>query len=650
VKRALAVAVLVPALLAPGVAEAKLRFRDCQGIPCTRLAVPLDRSGAMPGRVSLYIERRRAARRPRRGVTMLLAGGPGQPATLAYAALFPEDSYADFGALTPRNDVVAFDNRGSGRSGLLRCPELERASLIDAGHEAAQCARRLGPRRGFYRTSDTVEDIEAVRAALGARKLTLIGVSYGTFVAQAYAARYPDRVERVLIDSVLDVSGWDPFYREIFGSVPRVLRAVCRSGCRRFTRDPVADVARLVERLARAPLRGRVTLPDGRRRRTALTRPELFFTLTAGDVDDVSRAAFPGAVKAALRGDPAPLLRLKHRAIRLEGSGSARDFSSALYAATACEEIPFPWTRFSEPASRFAQIWEAASLIPPAELYPFDTATTAGNDFIRMCRRWPEASPLPVYGPPPGGLPDIPVLMLAGELDLRTSVEAARDALADWPSARLLVAPNTGHSVMSADLSGCTLRAARRFFRGGRVPDRCRRRPTFFPASPPPPASLRELRPLRGVPGARGRMLSALELTLFDVAEALLAELFATDSSIVRGGGLRGGTWSWDLGSLRPLRLDGVELVPGVRVSGAIHRFAERRQHGRLRLSGPAGPDGVIKLKGERLEGRLGGRRIETRIAIGVLESARASGAGADRSLEELLRAGIRLAVRERMR
>ena len=83
-----------------------------------------------------------------------------------------------------------------------------------------------------------MDDIEALRAELGVERLTLLGVSYGTLVAQAYAARYPSRVERVLLDSVLDVSGWDPLYRDIFAAVPRVLRAVCRSGCRSFTARP----------------------------------------------------------------------------------------------------------------------------------------------------------------------------------------------------------------------------------------------------------------------------------------------------------------------------------------------------------------------------------------------------------------------------
>ena len=113
-----------------------------------------------------------------------------------------------------------------------------------------------------------MDDIEAVRAALGVDKLTLIGVSYGTFLAQAYAARYPTHVERVLLDSVLDVSGWDPFYLDVFSAVPRVLRAVCRRTCGSFTDDAVADLSLLVTRLESSSLRGRVTLPNGRRRRS----------------------------------------------------------------------------------------------------------------------------------------------------------------------------------------------------------------------------------------------------------------------------------------------------------------------------------------------------------------------------------------------
>jgi pimeloyl-ACP methyl ester carboxylesterase len=650
VRRAFAfVAVALATLAVPASAGAQLTLRPCGKIQCGRVSVPLDRTGGTAGAVSLYVQRQRAARRPALGVTLLLAGGPGQPATGAYND-GTDDPYREFRAMTPRNDIVAFDGRGTGRSGLLRCPELEGASLIDAGAEAAACARRLGPRRGFYRTTDSVDDIEAVRAALGVDKLTLIGVSYGTFLAQAYAARYPTHVDRVLLDSVLDVSGWDPFYLDVFGAVPRVLRAVCRQACRGFTDDAVADLGRLVTRLEGGSLRGRVTLPSGRRQRSALTRQELFFTIVSGDLDELSRAAFPGAVASALHGDSAPILRLERHAVLSEGSGSPRDFSSGLYAATACEEIPFPWTRFSEPATRYAQITQAVSQIPAAALYPFDAATTEGNDFIRMCRRWPEASPAPAYGPPAGSLPDVPVLMLAGQMDLRTPVETARSAAADWPHAQVLTIPNTGHSVLSADFSRCSQRAARRFLGGRSVPPGCgiTGSPPFF-AFPPAPLSLNQLRAARGVRGERGRAISAVELTLFDVTVELLSSALVGDSLDLHGGGLRGGHWSVDLGARRPvLRMQAVEYMPGVRVSGTVRALGTRRERAGLRVSGPGAPDGVLRIGRKWIAGRLGGKPVRSRVR--GLAAATAAAAGWKVSRADLLRMARRLAQRPRLR
>src|SRR5207253_10499354 len=113
---------------------------------------------------------------PQRGVMMLLAGGPGQSATEAF-------DLASYGVvwrmLFPGYTLVAFDARGTGGSGALRCPAV-RANASSGTTWVAACAQQLGPRRDFYRTQDNVDDIDAVRQALGFRHVGLWGVSYGT--------------------------------------------------------------------------------------------------------------------------------------------------------------------------------------------------------------------------------------------------------------------------------------------------------------------------------------------------------------------------------------------------------------------------------------------------------------------------------------
>jgi pimeloyl-ACP methyl ester carboxylesterase len=190
-------------------ADAALRFRRCggYGFACARLSVPIDRTGAVPGRVSLLVERVRARRRggATRPPLFVLAGGPGQSATESFGG----DA---LGVLYPAyrsRDLIVFDQRGTGRSGLLRCRRLERSNLLRAGPAAAACAQSLGVRRAFYTSRDSADDIEAIRATIGAERIALFGTSYGTKVALGYAQRYPDRVDRLVLDSVVEIDGPD---------------------------------------------------------------------------------------------------------------------------------------------------------------------------------------------------------------------------------------------------------------------------------------------------------------------------------------------------------------------------------------------------------------------------------------------------------
>ncbi|MEA2455557.1 MAG: hypothetical protein QOI45_1819 [Thermoleophilaceae bacterium] len=615
----LAVAATFLMLFVAPPADAALRFKRCGAFmfTCSRLSVPLDRSGVTPGRVSLFVKRIRAERRPRRGALFVLAGGPGQSATQAFEG-------DGLGVLSPafRNrDLIVFDQRGTGRSGLLRCRALERSSLFDAGAAAGVCARRLGARAHHYTSRESVEDIEALRVSLGLDKIALYGTSYGVKVALGYALTYPAHVERLVLDSVLEPDGPDPFYRPTLEALPRVLSSLCRTGCRSFTSDPLADLARLVRQIGARGLRGSVVDSRGRRRPARVTRGELFLMLISGDFDPGLRAAFPGAVRAALDGDKAQLLRLGRRSFSVEGEPPPpRLLSTALFTATTCEETRFPWARTtpSDPAERRRQAEATAALLPDSAFLPFDRPSLLDNDILQLCDRWPVLPAEPVFGP--GPLPDVPVLLLEGEEDLRTPVESAQRVAAAFPQAKLVVAPATGHSALGSDASGCTERAFARFFRDQPVSTTCRRQPREFPPLPPPPTALRQVPPAAGVGGARGRAVTALALTLRDVGEDALTGLILDnrDPDLARGGGLRGGHYRID--GHNALHLSDVVFVPGVRVSGTVRRFGSRRQQGRVRLSGLL--TGPLSLRGRTVSGRLGGKEVHATL------SARAAATG----------------------
>ena len=126
-------------------------------------------------------------------------------------------------------------------------------------------AAELGPARDLYATGRAVEDIESVLKALGAMTIDLYGDSYGTYAAQAFALRHPERLRSVTLDAAYPLPGTDPAFADLAAAVRRGLRLACarRDGCpaRRLGVDPVALVERFAARLRVRPITG--TAPDG---------------------------------------------------------------------------------------------------------------------------------------------------------------------------------------------------------------------------------------------------------------------------------------------------------------------------------------------------------------------------------------------------
>lgn len=196
----------------------KIAWSACKGdgmpddLQCAKLTVPLDYARPKARTLDLALARYRATGH-KRGSVVLNFGGPG-------GAGVPELAYSgkEFMDLTDGYDVVTFDPRGVGRSSPVSCGDGEdsglasldddsapadpRALLTRLKQAAADCVKHSGPVLPHIGTVDAARDLDVLRQALGDRKLNYLGFSYGTRLGAVYAARFPDRVGRLVLDGV----------------------------------------------------------------------------------------------------------------------------------------------------------------------------------------------------------------------------------------------------------------------------------------------------------------------------------------------------------------------------------------------------------------------------------------------------------------
>jgi pimeloyl-ACP methyl ester carboxylesterase len=571
------------------------------GVLCADLAVPLDRTGAVPGTVSLHVEELPAQGVPR-GVVFLIAGGPGQGSAHVYG-LGDESAVSLYRFLFPGYTLVAYDDRGTGASGLLDCPALQRASSADAEQAAATaCAAQIGPQRDFYSTSVHAEDLESVRQALGFDKIALFGVSYGTKLAMAYALAHPDHVERLLLDSVLPPEQPDPYEANVLRDLPATLSAFCSDGgCRAATSDFAGDVVAVANKLGTKPLRGKVGEANGQTRTVTIGGVDLLSTILGADLSPGLAAELPAVVKAARGGNTQPLLRLSDLQ---NGSGlePSIELSDALYAATVCHDGPFPWAPDTPIAARPALEHAAIAALPAGSFGPFGTwAARFGNaDF---CLNWP--SPAGGATLAAGPLPNVPMLAISGGFDMRTPTEGAASVVARFPQGKLLVVPGIGHSTVTADFSACAARAVHSWMTNAPVPTTCARPKALVvpvPALPPPgPAN----------PKHRASPAATFSVATKTIREAEAAWLMTAglSGSTDRVPALYGGYLVAT--SAQTFRLVRYSIAHGVAVSGTVKITSAGPPvvfQGSFTISGAGAATGVLGLQHGVLRGALGGR------------------------------------------
>ncbi len=604
---------------------------------CGHLTRPLDPTGRIAGAVEVYYEYY-PARGPRTGTLVAAEGGPGYPTTgsrAEYLALY-EPLRAD-------HDVVLMDYRGTGRSGALDCEPLQNARALTLADIGA-CGASLGARAPLYSTAYAADDLEALLAALGAGRIDLYGDSYGTFFAQVFAVRHPQRLRSLVLDGAYPLAGpdlaWYPAYAPAMRD--KFNRACERApACAALPGSSLEHIAPALARLRHAPHPARGTDADGVVRRFRADPGALATVMFGAAPAYATLRETDAAARAYAAGDARPLERLMAEALSAVDSRDPTHapelFSAGLAAAVSCQDAPQIFDMALPPAARRAARDRAlaARRRAAADSYaPFTIDEYRGMPpdytFIEECVRWPaaDAAHPPAYQVAAGrGFPDVPVLVVSGELDNMTSVADGSAAAAQYRRARHVVLANSFHvNALPHARSGCGAELVRRFIATLDAGDSgCATRVPPLRLAPPFARRLRDVTPATALDGnaadARGRAAAAAALY---TAGDLLGRLAANASG--HGVGLRGGRFTahgTGAGGAVHADLVGVRWTEDLAVSGTIDfRPGADDGEARLTFTSVAGLSGELVARWPaggpearaHLEGRVAGRVLRAEV------------------------------------
>jgi pimeloyl-ACP methyl ester carboxylesterase len=360
------------------------------------------------------------------------AGGPGQSAIESAPQVA-----AMLSRFGNRRDIVLIDQRGTGRSAPLLCeaedPALPMGELFDSAHQRERIAACLAALKRlpygdlrFFTTPLAMQDVDAVRAVLGAERIDLVGTSYGTRAALEYQRQFPARVRRMVIDGVAppDMALPASFSTDNQAALDALISA-CEADTVCAAREP-----QLRERwralLASPPQTVDLRHPlTGRAEQLTVTRDALLSLVRGPLYAPALAAALPAAIGEATRGRFEPLAAL---AQALGGRRGLRIAAGMHFSVICSEDFPRIKSAADQPGRDF------------------------GDNFAKLyrdvCAEWPRGEVPAAYYT----LPAAPAaaLVLSGGLDPATPPRhGERVARALGAKARHVVVPNAGHGVMA---------------------------------------------------------------------------------------------------------------------------------------------------------------------------------------------------------
>ena len=460
----------------PAVAgQASPRWRACgsgnPGLRCASLRVPLDYTHPSGRKITLALSEVPATAPPsqRQGILLVNPGGPGGSG-ISMAAFVAQGLSP---AVAARYDIIGFDTRGVGASvPALHCDPAffarERPNYIPANTAAEQvlinraksyaadCQKKYGWLLPYMTTPNIARDMDQIRAAMGQRKLSYFGYSYGTYIGQVYATLFPQRIRRMVLDSTVDPTGvWyaDNIAQDYAfqGRIQAFFGWAARYNRFYHLGATAAQVSRswytARARLAAHP----ITQPSG----PAIGPDEFDDTFVAGGYDNGYWPALAAAAASYLHsGSGNQLVALFNQA----GKQGENEF--AVYNAVECADVAWPrsWAKWNADTRR---VYRSA---------PFEAWDNAW--FNAACAFWPvhgPAKPMRIGAP---GLPGI--LMLQGTLDAATPYAGAQNAHRLLPTARMVVVRGGGNHGQSLayPANSCVNGYLDRYLATGALPSR----------------------------------------------------------------------------------------------------------------------------------------------------------------------------------
>lgn len=391
-----------------------------------------------------------------------ISGGPGEPAHLDAASIGHWWSWVDRQPWLDDRELVLFDQRGVGLSGpRLDCPELaaaartvlEKALSLNASDKiwvnaAAHCYRRLvakGIDLASYNTATIVADLKDLLTELGYRAPFLLASSYGTRVALRLAADPTVGIRGMILDAPDPPEAHE--YIDSAANAAAAFAALFQScaadrACHAAFPSLADDFDRVVARAAVVPLRVTVSDPSGGTFTAQLDDGKLVETLFYAFYDRRRLQELPAIIAALARGNTRPLEPLVRLGLEnYDGKGA----SLGLFLSVECHD------------DFHSNLREAVER--SAAAFPRFRRFALSNLPLAACPAWPvghasQAARLPLRR-------DVPILLLAGDLDPATPARWAESVAARLPHAYLFKFPDIGHGVLGAN--ACASRLVGRF-------------------------------------------------------------------------------------------------------------------------------------------------------------------------------------------